>query len=74
MDLAEIQHAIKELPKEQQAALAAWLAERDQAEWESEIERDFAPGGAGAAFLEEMKAEVRGGRFRPFEEGRPPQR
>ena len=50
------------------------LAERDQAEWEPEIERDFAPGGAGAAFLEEMKAEVRGGRFRPFEEGRPLQR
>lgn len=30
MDLAEIQHAIEELPKEQQAALAAWLAEREQ--------------------------------------------
>lgn len=36
MDLAEIQHAIEELPKEQQATLAAWLAERDQADWERE--------------------------------------
>jgi hypothetical protein len=74
MDLAEIQHAIEQLPKVQQAALAAWLAERDQAEWDAEIERDFAAGGAGIALLDEMKADVRAGRFRPFEEGRPPQR
>lgn len=74
MDLAEIQHAIEALPKEQQAALAAWLTERNQAEWDAEIERDFAPGGAGRAILEEMKADVRGGKFRPFEEGRPQKR
>jgi hypothetical protein len=71
MDLTAIQHAIEELPKEEQATLAAWIAERDQAEWDAEIERDFAPGGAGAALLEQMKADVRAGRFRPFEEGRP---
>jgi hypothetical protein len=67
MDLAEIQHAIEELPKEQQALLAAWLAERDQAEWDAEIERDFAAGGAGRAILGEMKADVRAGKFHPFE-------
>lgn len=72
MDLAEIQQAIEELPKEQQAALATWLAERDQAEWDAEIERDFAPGGTGVALIEEMKADARAGKFRPFEEGRPP--
>lgn len=71
MDLAEIQHAIDELPKEQQAVLAAWIAERNQTEWEAEIERDFSPGGAGGAFIEEMKADARAGKFRPFEEGRP---
>jgi hypothetical protein len=31
MNLAEIQHAIEELPKEQRAALASWLAELDEA-------------------------------------------
>ena len=67
MDLAEIQHAIEELPKEQQAALAAWLAERDQAEWDTEVERDFAAGGAGIALLTQMKADARAGKFRPFE-------
>ena len=30
MELAEIQQAIEQLPKDQQAALAAWLAERGQ--------------------------------------------
>ena len=45
MDLAEIQHAIEELPKDQQAALAAWLSEREQEEWDAEIERDFSTGG-----------------------------
>jgi hypothetical protein len=74
MDLAEIQEAIETLPKDQQAALAVWLSERDQAEWDAEIERDFSPGGAGLALLEEMKADARAGRFRPFEQGRPPQR
>ena len=56
------------MPKEQQAALTAWLAERDQAEWDAEIERDFSPGGGGIALLEEMKADARAGKFRPFEE------
>jgi hypothetical protein len=65
MDLAEIQHAIEELPKDQQAALAAWIAERDQVEWEVEIERDFSPGGAGGALIEEMKADAHAGKFRP---------
>jgi hypothetical protein len=45
MELAEIQGAIEELPKDQQAALASWLTERDQAAWDVEIERDFSPGG-----------------------------
>ncbi len=71
MDLAEIQHAIEALPKEQQAALAAWLSERDQAEWDLEIERDFSPGGAGSVLLDRMKADARGGKVRPFEQGRP---
>ena len=70
MELAEIQQAIEQLPKDQQATLAAWLAERDQAEWDAEIERDFAPGGAGMALIEGMKVEARAGKFRPFEQGR----
>ncbi len=71
MDLGEIQQAIETLPKDQRAALAAWLSERDQAEWDAEIERDFSPNGAGTPLLDEMKADAHAGRFRPFEQGRP---
>jgi hypothetical protein len=74
MDLAEIQHAIEALPKDQQAALAAWLSARDQADWDAEIERDFLPGGAGSVLLEEMKADARAGKFHSFEQGRPQSR
>ena len=52
MDLAEIQHAIEELPKDQQSALAAWLAARDQAEWDAVMEHDFSPGGPGGALTD----------------------
>jgi hypothetical protein len=54
------------LPKDQHAALAAWMAEREQTEWEAEIERDFAPGGPGLTLIDEMKAEARAGKFRPL--------
>ena len=67
MDLAEIQHAIEALPKDQQAVLAAWLSERRQTDWEAEIEHDFSPGGAGVALLEKMKADARAGKFHPYE-------
>ncbi len=52
------------------AALAAWLSERNHAEWESETERDFSPGGAGIALLEEMKVDARAGSFGSFEQAR----
>ena len=74
MDLDEIQRAIESLPKDQQSALAAWLSARDQAEWDAEIERDFSPGGAGIALIDEMKADARSGKFQRFELGRPEQR
>jgi hypothetical protein len=59
MDLVEIQHAIEELPKEQQAALAAWIDDLDQAEWEVELARDFSAGGPGMDLLDEMKADAK---------------
>lgn len=44
MDLTQIQHAIAELPAEEQTALAAWIVDKDRARWDAEIERDFSPG------------------------------
>jgi len=53
LGLTQIQHAIAELPAEDQTALAAWIADRDRAHWDEEIARDFSPGGAGMDRLTE---------------------
>lgn len=37
--------------------LAAIAPESEQDEWDREMERDFAPGGAGAWLIEEMKTD-----------------
>ena len=57
MGLREIQHAVETLPAEQQTALLDWLAERDRREWDSQIERDFSPDGAGMDLLNQVKAK-----------------
>ena len=69
MDLTEIQHAIENLPVEQQAALLGWLAERELRQWDSEIEQDFSPGGAGSSLLEKVEAQVQRGESKPFPKG-----
>jgi hypothetical protein len=58
MSLIELQRAIEALPAEQQALLAAWLAERDRRQWDFEVEQDFSPGGAGMSMLEHVRAQV----------------
>jgi curved DNA-binding protein CbpA len=61
MGLREIQHAIETLSNEQQIALLGWLAERDRRQWDSQIERDFSPDGAGMELLNQVKARIRRG-------------
>jgi hypothetical protein len=55
----EIQRAIEDLPADEQTKLAAWMAERDRVARDAEIERDFSPGGAGSALLENVRQQVR---------------
>ena len=69
MGLREIQHAIERLPTEQQMALLDWLAERDRREWDSQIERDFSPDGAGMDLLNQVKAKIRRGESVPMSSG-----
>ena len=70
MGLSEIQHAIEELPAEQQASLAVWLTERDRRHWDAELEQDFSAGGAGMGLLDRVKAQVDRGESKPMAEGR----
>ena len=73
MDLTQIQHAIVELPAEEQTALAAWIADRDRAPWDEEIARDFSPDGTGTELLDRVRRQVRDGLSLPVSEGRPRQ-
>ena len=72
MNLSEIQHAIETLPQDQQVALVSWITERDRAIWDAELERDFAPVGAGMKWLRNVKAQVHEDKSRPISGG-PPQ-
>jgi len=68
MTFAEIQRAIEDLAEEEQTKLATWMAERDRAVWDAEIERDSSASGAGSALLENVRQQVNRGESRPFAE------
>jgi hypothetical protein len=70
MSLIELQQAIEALPAEQQASLAAWLAERDRRQWDFEVEQDFSSGGAGMSLLDHVRAQVDLGESKPMAERR----
>jgi hypothetical protein len=69
MTLPDIQRAIEALPQEEQAQLATWVADRDLAAWDAEIERDFTADGAGAALLDSVRQQVREGKSKPLSQG-----
>ena len=69
MTFAEIQRAIEGLAEDEQTRLATWIAERDRAAWDAEMERDFSAGGAGSALLENVRQRVNRGESRPFAQG-----
>lgn len=70
MTLPEIQKAIESLPEDEQTELATWVAQRDMAAWNAELEKDFSVGGAGDNILENVRQQVRAGRSKPFSSGR----
>lgn len=70
MTLPEIQKAIESLPEDEQTELATWVAQREMAAWNAELEKDFSVGGAGDNILENVRQQVRAGRSKPFSSGR----
>jgi len=69
MTLPEIQRAIEDLPEKERAKLATWVAQRDFAAWDAEIEHDFSAGGAGSGLLQKVRKQVRSGKSRPLANG-----
>lgn len=69
MTLDAIKDAIQHLPEAERRELAGWFEEMEEAAWNAEIERDFAPGGRGEAFEKRIRREIAEGKTRPLEEG-----
>ena len=61
----EITAAIAELPPEQVAQIREWLNEREEAEWDAQIEQDELQGRLDA-LADRALAEYRAGRTRPL--------
>jgi hypothetical protein len=38
--------------------------------WDEQIDKDFSSGGKGMELLDEVRADIRAGKFKPFGEGR----
>jgi hypothetical protein len=69
MTLEAIKEAIKHLPEQERWKLAGWFEEMEEAAWDEDIKRDFAPGGKGELLAKEIQREVSEGKARPLEEG-----
>ena len=66
MSLAEIKTAVKELSPGELAELAAFIQDQDNLAWDSEIEKDFSPGGKHHGILAEIDAAIDAGDFKPL--------
>ncbi len=62
MTVDAIKEAILALPMEERLEIEKWLGD----EWDTEIGRDFAPGGEGEKLLAEIDAEIDSGKFTPM--------
>jgi hypothetical protein len=69
MTLEAIQEAIKHLSEEERRKLAGWFESMEEAAWDEELRRDFAPGGRGDSLVSEIQREVSEGKARSLEEG-----
>ena len=63
MSLSEIEKAVDELPPNELAKLAAYIARRDKLTWDRQLEEDFSLGGKHENALEKIDAEIDAGSF-----------
>ncbi len=69
MTLEAIKDALQQLPQAERSSLAAWLNEIEYDNWDSEMRRDFSPGGRGSGWSEQINREITEGVSSPLEEG-----
>jgi hypothetical protein len=66
MSLAEIKDAVTELTPQELAELAAFIQTQDNLAWDSEIEKDFSPGGKHHGLLTDIDAAIGAGDATPL--------
>ena len=69
MTLEAIKKALSHLPKKERRQLAGWFEGMEEAAWDEEIKRDFAPDGRGERLEKEIRCEISERKARPLEEG-----
>jgi hypothetical protein len=69
MTIEAIKEAIQHLPVEERRKLAGWFEGMEEAAWDEELKRDFAPGGRGELLANQIQREISEGHARPLEEG-----
>lgn len=69
MTVDAIKDAISNLSDKERDALATWMDKLKEEQWDREIERDFAPGGPGAAILADVERKIAAGQFEPMSDG-----
>ena len=63
MSIVELKREVDALPPCELAELSAYVAQRDSAEWNAKIDRDFGEGGRLRSVLEEVRADIGAGRL-----------
>jgi hypothetical protein len=63
VSLVEIKNAVVALSADELAELAAFIRERENREWDRQIDADFAEGGRLATVAEEVRTDIRAGRL-----------
>lgn len=69
MTLQAIKEAIQHLPEDERRQLAGWFDAMEEAAWDEEMKRDFAPGGRGERLAKQIQREISEGQAQPLEEG-----
>ncbi|MEK7408596.1 MAG: hypothetical protein AAB225_26295 [Acidobacteriota bacterium] len=64
--LAEIKAVIENLPEQERAELATWLASLERQAWDAQMAEDFSPGGRGMELLQEVDAAIDREDFTPL--------
>ena len=63
MSVADLKKEVDALSPSELAELSAYIAQRDNTEWDAEIDRDFSEGGRLTPVLDEVRADIRAGRL-----------